>query len=835
MTSYRGPNVSVKQQFELSPPAVAIDNLAPVSIATAYDVYSKEKISKSIGLASITDAWKGNIANRVIFDRTVAGDRVYDFYKPTVYVQSEDFGSIDITKNVSLSSAGIEIGAKQTYDIPGAGASVGSSKATIPYYNNSSAGIAYIPSSDKGKVFMNGVSLEGNGLVSGQRVFIKVDGSETLSAGVYEVGTIAAILQNGSVIKLMKPFSNEIVTSEVEQLVIGAASTTTLDIPNTIYDTSVNFTNLQVKSGDIIEFESNALTSTAKASVFSVINANTLFINTVAPEAPFIDIKQVETFTIATLGGTTNISKYQVKRLVGFSKNLNFNSVGVVASNASASSVDVSKVSITQNLKVGDKIAFTATQIHADPTAGFFEILDIIDNGATYTLNLDANPGSVDTYYVTAWTTTVSNDILADYRAIRSEENLVRHRITGPSDITNLYSKDDTISVYNDLAMMLFISLSIGNSAVYGVNVDSSSDNLAGEYSKALEEMEMVDVYSHAFGTTSPGVNSLAGAYCDSQSEPYTGHERVAILTYDEMDVYNIGSDSVNPGSDANTLVIDGAIDLLDSNVTVGDIVLGYDASGDQIVNGKVTLTPTSPTSVEVDSDFTTASTVQFLRGGRNARANAIKNIKYGNRRCKVIWPGWFQADFNDNTLSMVPPYYIAAARAGYDSLKNPSQSMTNSSYSIPGFSNYKLNTNFFFKKDDLDIIGGGGVDIQIQDSEISQSIYSRHDLTSNMDAIEYSEWSITKQADVAAKTYRSAYKPYPGKYNITPHLLEFARTIGDAVSKKIGDKGSKIVYSAQLISVARDELVKDKINFLVKLIVYVAANRYDITLEIKS
>jgi len=832
--SYRGPNVSVRQQFELSPPAVAIDNLAPVSIGTAYDVYSKELLDSSVGLDDVIAGWIGE--NPVVYNRDVAGDRVFDFYPSKVFVQTDDFGTIEITDDVTLSTSGASIPAKATYNIPGASAAVGLSKAYMPYYKNITDGIAAIAASSLDKVILNGVNISGANLVQGQRVFLTINNSEGKTAGDYEIGTVSAILQNGTVIKLASAYSAALLATEVDAIYVGAASTASLDTPNTVYDPSVNFTNLFVKSGDVIEFEANALAATGKASVFSVINANTLFISTEAAADWTMDIKKVFNFTDATLGGTAKLSEYKISRLVGFSKNLNFEGAGgFTASGATSSSVNIAKNVNTSALKVGDKVAFTVADVNADPADGFLEITDIIDNGATYTLNLDGNPGSVNAQYVTAWTTIVSNDILADYRAIRAEENLVRHRITGPADITNFYSKDENISVYNDLAMMLLIQLSIGGSAVYGVNVNSASDNLAGEYAAALDEMKMVDVYSHAIGTTDPGVNALMGPYCDAEAAPYQAHERVAILGYDQLDVFNIGVDTVNSATTAAVLTVDGALDLLANGVTAGDDVLGYDAAGALIVEGKVTLTPSTSTTVSVDSNFTSAVSVKFLRGGRQAKAEAIRNIRYGNRRIKAIWPGWFQADFNGETLENVPPYYIAAAITGYDSLVNPSQSLTRFNFGIPGFSNYKLETNFYFWKDELDVIGGGGIDILVQDSQVSQSIYSRHSLTSNMDAIEYREWSITKQADVAAKTFRTAFAPYPGKYNITPALIEFLQTIGDAVSRKLGDSGDKIVYTAKVTSITRDTEIKDKINILIDITVYVAGNYYDITLNIKS
>ena len=44
MTTYQGPNAQVKQQFVTTPGGIAIEDLAPTVVATAFDVFKKEAI-----------------------------------------------------------------------------------------------------------------------------------------------------------------------------------------------------------------------------------------------------------------------------------------------------------------------------------------------------------------------------------------------------------------------------------------------------------------------------------------------------------------------------------------------------------------------------------------------------------------------------------------------------------------------------------------------------------------------------------------------------------------------------------------------------------------------
>jgi hypothetical protein len=101
------------------------------------------------------------------------------------------------------------------------------------------------------------------------------------------------------------------------------------------------------------------------------------------------------------------------------------------------------------------------------------------------------------------------------------------------------------------------------------------------------------------------------------------------------------------------------------------------------------------------------------------------------------------------------------------------------------------------------------------------------------MDAVEYCERSITKQADVAAKTIRNATAPYIGKYNITAGLISFLNQVSSAVSSKLVNTGT--VAGMKVVSIQRDANIADKINFNITVTVFVAGNYYDIQMLIVS
>jgi hypothetical protein len=224
---------------------------------------------------------------------------------------------------------------------------------------------------------------------------------------------------------------------------------------------------------------------------------------------------------------------------------------------------------------------------------------------------------------------------------------------------------------------------------------------------------------------------------------------------------------------------------------------------------------------------------MKFESGRKEDQAVRGGLVKYGNRRVAMLWPGWFYADY-DGSRGLFPPYFISACICGMDSGIIASQSFTNMPFSIPGLSNIQLDTNTYFRKRQLDDIGSGGVDIMIQDATITQSLKSRHDLTTNMDAVQYRERSITKQADVCAKTIRAAVAPYVGRYNVNdPNLFKFLGQVCSVVCTKLVKDG--IINRITTDKIARDEEIDDKINFFLTATAYIAGNYYDITLLVKT
>ena len=837
---YTGPNVQVRQVFEQSPNAVATEILAPAIVGTAYDVYSKEFLGTAHGIADTELLWG---ADDVVFDHTVIGERLYNFYPAIIYATTP-WGNIAIDEDKS--STGVTISKDDSYSIPNTEQLEGFCEAIIPFYSQTLAtGAVKILSTDLTTVIATGASFSTSQLKQGQTVIVGDAGN---AGSFIVVGTISSVGSDETKIKLAVAYSGAV---SFNTIIVGSAvvgnpgSLTNLTLPNCIYDPNAAFVSNKVKPGDVVQFQSASLTGTISATITAVVNNNMIKINTVTPAGgqEDYDFYSYKTSTAAPTS-TISLSTYVVKRFLGFSQNYGYSAIEPIY--ISATSFKVAKSDGVALLSKGDYIAIEQSPVGTTTTTSpgvlSYHLVNTVATDNTYQIYtvsdiITDDHGSIyngsGTYTLSAWHPKVMHNIVSDFRAIRSEEQQVVKRITSAQDIVTAWCKDQTISPYNELAYATLIALGAsGGQVCYGVNVNAASASLTEEYSAALEELKLIDCYTHVFCTTDGGVNALASPYVTEMSEPYEAMERRAIIVYDQNDVYLQGVDT---GTIATTgvITIGGAINLATAGIAKGDIVEIYDSTGVLQSTVNVIDTPSATLPRICDTDgidaFSGAQmTFKFLSGRKEDQAIRISALGIGDRRVKILWPGWFSATINGQAITL-PPYYISSARAGMDSLLSPSQSCTNKTFALPGIANIQLGTNTYFRKSQLDEIGGGGIDICIQPTSISQVIQSRHDLTSNMDTVLDELWSVGKQADVAAKTLRAAWQPYLGKYNITQSLITFLGQVTATVIQTLVKDG--IIANMTIGSIARDTTVKNQINATVTTTVFVENDYDDITM----
>ncbi|MBQ3342593.1 MAG: hypothetical protein IJG84_11905 [Kiritimatiellae bacterium] len=218
------------------------------------------------------------------------------------------------------------------------------------------------------------------------------------------------------------------------------------------------------------------------------------------------------------------------------------------------------------------------------------------------------------------------------------------------------------------------------------------------------------------------------------------------------------------------------------------------------------------------------------------------------SRRMLNVFPPVFrsaipgnQDSYDANTvhsdgLTMITGEFAACAVAGLISATEPQQPITN--VTVRGIDDIPL-TYQKYNKTELDLIASGGTFIIAQDLP-GDLVYVRHQITTAYPDgnLNTAELSITKNVDSISYAFADTFRPYYGKYNITPELVAILENLAGQLISQFG--GSNSVYGPQLITdqtsikyVRQNVLMKDHVDVAISLGVPYPCNNIDIVLTV--
>lgn len=216
-------------------------------------------------------------------------------------------------------------------------------------------------------------------------------------------------------------------------------------------------------------------------------------------------------------------------------------------------------------------------------------------------------------------------------------------------------------------------------------------------------------------------------------------------------------------------------------------------------------------------------------------QADAVKGYSeaFASRRVVHVWPDVLVAPIGQVTYD-IPGYYATCAIAALSSGLPTQQGFTN--LAVSGFLGFKHSTRYF-TEEELNIIAGGGTMVLAQDGE-SQPLYVRHQLTTDMSAIKFQEYSITKNVDYIAKFLRTGFRRFIGQYNIIDTTLDALKTSAGAFIKFLKEdtrvpKFGGVVRSGVLKSLAESTTQIDTVKIGFSFNIPVPLNNIDITIEV--
>ena len=228
------------------------------------------------------------------------------------------------------------------------------------------------------------------------------------------------------------------------------------------------------------------------------------------------------------------------------------------------------------------------------------------------------------------------------------------------------------------------------------------------------------------------------------------------------------------------------------------------------------------PEKVEIYHTYTAAESAEVIASVSKAMAS---------RRMLNVFPSVFKNDGVTMTGE-----FAACAVAGLISATEPQQPITN--VTVRGIDDIPL-VYQTYNKTQLDTIAAGGTFIVAQDLP-NDLVYVRHQITTAYPDgnLNTAELSITKNVDSISYAFAQVFRPYYGKYNITPELVAILENLAKQLISQFG--GSTSVYGPQLITdeteikyIRQNELMKDHVDVAISLGVPYPCNNIDIVLTV--
>ena len=434
-------------------------------------------------------------------------------------------------------------------------------------------------------------------------------------------------------------------------------------------------------------------------------------------------------------------------------------------------------------------------------------------------------------------------DLCVDYRELLITNTTSIGSIDTISDVESTLGP---VSTDNPLAKGVYSALLNSNgSTVYYVGV--ASDDFSG-YSDALDLLTTNDqVYSLVPLNKTAAVVTLFEGHVDEQSSALRNNWRIAWVnssTDQSAAIYiadSLGADIeatvtdpdggtnyVHVLSESALFVTNGCLagDILRINYRpyAGETI--YDTAVIDSVDNEEELTLVAAMSVEYPVDVKievhrTSNLTQYA----TAIGQAAGNIS--NRRMYYVWPD----ELSDGT-EIVSGMYLCAALAGLRSGSAPHAPLTN--VEVTGFYNPTRST--MFNATQLNIMAGDGVWIVTMD--LSGTVYTRHQVSTDNTDINKREQTITTNLDSISRQFRDGFSDIIGRGNVSDDMIEIIRTRVHSTAESIQGLPYSLTLGPQLqdyeiTKLEIDSVLRDHIRLTIEPVLPYPLNNLDITMLI--
>jgi hypothetical protein len=291
-------------------------------------------------------------------------------------------------------------------------------------------------------------------------------------------------------------------------------------------------------------------------------------------------------------------------------------------------------------------------------------------------------------------------------------------------------------------------------------------------------------------------------------------------------------------GTQYTLLTVDGQGYFITNDVQPGDLVrynYTVDEFGEEQYQEHVVDQVLTESSLVLYSGLDTAvNTPQRVEIWHTMNRNEIADdivqqaAAFANRRVCAVWP-----DQVGEAGTLQPGYYLAAALAGLASGVVPHQGLTN--VEVAGFDDYTRSYKYF-NETQLNRLAEGGVWIVTEDRDGTP--HTRHALTTSKVDLNRREEMIRRNVDSISYVFLRRLRPYIGRTNVTPSMVDVLRYQVRAIIDFFRRNGYTQELGSQLIdgtirTLQIHPLMKDRVEIVLDLVVPAPLNNLELHLVV--
>ncbi len=469
-----------------------------------------------------------------------------------------------------------------------------------------------------------------------------------------------------------------------------------------------------------------------------------------------------------------------------------------------------------RTLVLRDNLVGAVTTEVLDVTLSLFDTIDVADAYWSASVsNIIVSPAllySGSYLGVAVLHNVLGGDLYIDYRELLTTDVNIMRSLNSVLDVEDVLGP---AVKENPLSLMVKAALTPADgTAVYYIKL--ASDDLAGYVAAAEIQDFRLEPYSLVPYSTEQDV-------CDALQVSANESSAINVALYRQLirgiDIPVTDAYYIEDVAEADLLATLIGTALLCANATFvangvrpGDTIhINYqpDNKGGTVFDSYTVDTVVSDTQLTVTqapaSDLTIAVKMEVYRTSTASEYAALVAAvaeSHEDRRVCALWCDWLAFGGETNVSKSILAAYIAGLRSAV------AQHQPLSNYELQ---NLDIMITIPLGGSHLNTMASGGIWIVYEDE--SGDVFSRHQLTTDMQDVGHREQSVTTNADAVVRDFRDNVQDLYGKGNVSDEMIELIRSRMYSVKSQITARNFPPQIGPQLQDMTIEKLLKDPVN----------------------